>query len=127
MSNEAKSKICITSQGDNLDSAVDPRFGRCAYFIIADTETLEFEAVQNASINSMGGAGVQSGQLMASKSVKAVLTGNVGPNAFSTLQAGGVDVITGVSGTVKEAIEKYKTGNFKTTGGPSVGSKFGMS
>ena len=119
-------KICVTAQGDNLDATVDPRFGRCQYFIIADTETLEFEAIKNPNIEAMGGAGIQSGQLVASKQVKAVLTGNVGPNAFQTLQAAGLDVITGVTGSVKEAIEKYKKGELKSTQGPSVGSKFGM-
>ncbi len=119
-------KICVTSQGDNLDSQVDPRFGRCQYFIIVDTETLEFEAIQNSGINAMGGAGIQSAQLVAEKQVKVVLTGNVGPNAFQTLQSAGIDVITGVSGTVKEAVEKYKKAEFKPTEGPSVSSKFGM-
>ena len=119
-------KVCITSQGDNLDALVDPRFGRCPYFIIVDTDTLEFEAIENPSVSSMGGAGIQSGQLISSKGVKAVLTGNVGPNAFQTLKAADMDIITGVSGTVKEAAEKYKKGGLKPTGGPSVGSKFGM-
>ena len=119
-------KICVTAQGNNLNTQVDPRFGRCQYFIFADTETEEFEAIQNPNISAMGGAGVQSGQLVAGKNVKAVLTGNVGPNAFQTLQAGGVEVIAGVSGSVKEAIEKYKKEGFKPTQGPSVGSKFGM-
>lgn len=119
-------KICITSDGNSLDSKVDPRFGRCQYFIIADTDTLAFEAVQNPNIEAMGGAGVQSGQLVAEKKVKALLTGNVGPNAFQTLQLAGIDVITGVSGHVKEAVERYKKGEFKPTQGPSVNSKFGM-
>jgi len=130
MCSETKSasgvKICVTSEGDNLDSKVDPRFGRCKYFIVADIDTLKIEAINNPNIDSMGGAGIQSGQFIAEQKVKAVLTGNVGPNAFQTLQAAGVDVITGISGTVKEAIEKYKTGELKSTGGPSVNSKFGM-
>ncbi len=75
-------KICITSQGDNLDSQVDPRFGRCQYFIIADTDSLEFEAVKNPSIEAMGGAGGQSGQFIVVKKGKAGLTGKVCPNAF---------------------------------------------
>lgn len=119
-------KICVTSQGDNLNSQIDPRFGRCRYFIIVDTETMQFEAVQNPNIEAMGGAGVQSGQLVASKGVKAVLTGNVGPNAFQTLQAANIDVVTGASGSVKDAIGEYKKGKLKTTQGPSVNSKFGM-
>ena len=119
-------KICVTSQGDNLDAQVDPRFGRCPYFIIVDTDTSEFEAIQNPNVNGMGGVGVQSGQFMSEKQVKVVLTGNVGPNAFRTLQAAGIDIITGVSGSVKEAIEKYKSGGLKPAGDPSVDSKFGM-
>lgn len=119
-------KICVTAQADNLEAQVDPRFGRCQYFIIVDTETNKFEAIENSSISAMGGAGIQSGQLIASKGVKAVLTGNVGPNAFNTLQAADLDVIVGVSGSVKEAVEKYKKGELKPTQGPSVGSKFGM-
>ena len=119
-------KICVTSEGSSLDSKVDPRFGRCQHFIIADSDTLEFEVVENPNIESMGGAGIQSAQLVASKKVKAVVTGNVGPNAFQTLQAAGIEIFTGASGTVKEAIEKYKKGEFKAVSGPSVGSHSGM-
>ena len=119
-------KICVTSEGDKLDSKVDPRFGRCQYFIVMDTDTMEFEAIRNPSIDAMGGAGIQSGQLISERKVKSVITGNVGPNAFQTLQAAGIDVITGVSGTIKDAAEKYKKGELKPTQGPSVNSKFGV-
>ena len=119
-------KICVTSQGDNLDSQVDVRFGRCQYFIIVNTDTLEFESIKNPNIDAMGGAGIQSGQLVAATGAKAILTGNVGPNAFQTLQTAGIDVITGASGSIKDVIEKYKKGEFKPTQGPSVNSKFGM-
>ena len=120
-------KICITAQGDNLDSVVDPRFGRCLYFIIMDTDTSEYEAVCNPSVSTTGAAGIQSGQLVAEKGVKTVLTGNVGPNAFTALQAAGINIVTGVSGVVKEAVEKYKRGEFRSTQGPNVGTKFGIS
>ncbi len=119
-------KICISSQGNSLDSMIDPRFGRCQYFIILDTDTLEFEAVKNPNTDAMGGAGIQSGQFVVGKKVKAVLTGNVGPNAFQTLTAAGIEVITGVSGSVREAIEKYKKGDLKTAQGPTADSHFGM-
>ena len=126
MSGESNVKICITSEGDNLDSKVDPRFGRCKYFVIADTGTLSFEAVLNPNMEASGGAGIQSGQFVIDKKVSAILTGNIGPNAFQTLQAGGVKVIIGVSGTVKEAVEKYKKGEFNPIDNPNVGSRFGI-
>jgi predicted Fe-Mo cluster-binding NifX family protein len=119
-------KICITSEGGSLDSKVDPRFGRCQYFIFVDTDTLESEAIGNPNTESMGGAGIQSAQLVSSKKVKTVVTGNVGPNAFQTLQAAGIEIFTGASGTVKEAIEKFKKGEFKAVSGPSVNSHSGM-
>lgn len=118
-------KICITSQGENLDSQVDPRFGRCQYFILVDTDTMEHEVINNEA--GSGGAGIQAGQLMADKGVGVVLTGNVGPNAFTTLNAANIKAITGVSGSIKEAIEKYKKGEFSEgIDGPSVEPHFGM-
>ena len=119
-------KICITSQGANLDSAVDPRFGRCKYFIFVDSENLDFEAVQNSNADAMGGAGIQSGQLVAKKEAQVVLTGNVGPNAFETLRTAGIDVVTGVSGHVNEAVNKYKKGELKPVDEPTVNSEFGL-
>ena len=119
-------KVCITSQGDNLDSQVDTRFGRCQYFIIVDTDTLEFEAIKNDNINGMGGVGVQSAQLMVDRNVGAVLTGNVGPNAFQTLQAAGIKMITGISGIVKDAVDKYKEGKFNSVNKPTVEHKSGV-
>jgi len=118
-------KICLTSQGNDLDSEVDARFGRCRYFIIIDPGSNEFEAIENPNIDSRGGAGIQSGQLVADKGVKTLLTGNVGPNAFQTLQAAGIDVITGISGKVKEVIVKYNNGELKPGQGPNVDSHFG--
>jgi len=119
-------KICVTSDGNNLSSQVDPRFGRCKYFIIIDSGTERFNAIENPNIESMGGAGIQSAQLVASQRAKVVLTGNVGPNAFQTLQAAGIEVFTGASGTVSEAITKYKKGGLKAVSGPSVSSHSGM-
>jgi len=118
-------KICITAQGNSLEAQVDPRFGRCQYFAIVDTDTGETEFLDNQNKDGMGGVGIQSGQLMAEKQVKAILTGNVGPNAFRTLQASGIEVITGVSGAVKDAVEKYKKGEYGPTQGPNVDPHFG--
>ena len=118
--------ICVTAEGKDLSASIDPRFGRCKYFMFVDTENLHFEVIDNPSLSSTGGAGIQSGQLMIAKKVKAVLTGNVGPNAHQVLSAAGIEVLTGVSGTIKEAVENYKLGKYKPATSPSVGSKFGM-
>ena len=119
-------KICITAEGDNLESKVDPRFGRCQYFIFVDTDTLDFEAVANQNLAGMGGVGVQSGQLVAEKQAGVVLTGTVGPNASKTLQAAGIDVVVDVSGSIKEAVEKYKNGELKSSDGPNAEEKSGL-
>lgn len=119
-------KICITSEGKTLDDRVDSRFGRCQNFIFLDTDTGNFEACENTNAQSQGGAGIQSGQFVVSKGVKAVLTGNIGPNAHQVLSAAGISVFTGVSGTVKEVVEGYKEGKYKSADAPSVDSKFGM-
>jgi len=119
-------KICVTSTGNNLDSQIDPRFGRCQYFIIVESETMEYEAIQNPNIASFGGAGIQSGQLIASKGAEIVLTGNVGPNAFATLQAAGLKVFTGITGLVKDGVQKYKKGELPSVAGPTVPSHFGI-
>lgn len=117
--------ICISATANNLDADLDPRFGRCAYFIIVDSISLQFIAIPNTGIGAVGGAGIQAAQTIASKGAKTVITGNVGPNAFKALSAAGIDIITGASGTVRQAIEKYKKGEYKKTGAPTVGGHFG--
>ena len=119
-------KICVTSQGDQLDSQVEARFGRSPYFLIVDTETREFEAILNPNVTATGGVGIQSGQLMAQKGVKVVLTGKVGPNASETLEAAGISVILNVSGSVAGAVEQYKKGELKTAQGPNADKKSGL-
>jgi len=121
-----KMKLCVTATGENLGFDVDPRFGRCAFFIIVDPDSLEFKAIANPSLESSGGAGIQSAQLVASEGAEAVLTGNVGPNAYQTLTALKVKVFTGATGTVKQAIADFKTGKFKEMSGPSVAGHFGQ-
>ena len=119
-------KIAITSQGDNLEASVDPRFGRCACFIVIDPETEEFEAVLNSSADAMGGAGPKAAQTIADKGAEAVVTGNVGPNAFQTLKAANIRVYQGASGTVKETLAKYKSGELEELSNSSVPGHFGL-
>ena len=120
-------KICITSTGPNLDSDMDPRFGRCQYFLFIDSDTQAFEAVENPNIGASGGAGIQSAQLVANNGVEALITGQVGPNAFTTLQAAGIKILTGASGKVREVLEKYQKGQISSSAqGPTVKAHFGM-
>lgn len=120
-------KLCITSSGNSLDDSMDPRFGRCRYFIIADTESTQFEAVQNTAASAGGGAGIKAAQLVANKGVEAVLTGNVGPNAYDTLTAAGIRIVVGLTGiTARQAVEGFKEGKPEYTAGPSVGAHHGM-
>jgi len=118
-------KIAITSTGPTLDDTVEARFGRCAYFLIIDPDTLEFESIPNPNLTLGGGAGLQSAQLMAGKNVSTVLTGNCGPNAFQIFGAAGIQVITGVGGRIRQAVERYKSGEMVASPGPSVQSHFG--
>ena len=120
-------KIGISSTGKDLNAQVDPRFGRCQYFLVIDPETMDFKTISNESaVTSFGGAGIQSAQTIARLGVDVVITGSVGPNAFQTLYAGGIKVFTGAVGTIKEAVERYKNGKLKEAQAPSVGSHFGM-
>jgi len=119
-------KVAVSSTGRDLESAVDLRFGRCTYFVVVDTDTMEFEAEPNTGVRAPHGAGIQATQLIASRGVKAVLTGNVGPNAFSALSAAGMQVVTGAAGTVRDVVERFKRGELSGSGGPTVGGHFGL-
>jgi predicted Fe-Mo cluster-binding NifX family protein len=119
-------KVAITSEGDNLESSVDPRFGRCAYFIIIDSETEKIEAISNPAADAMGGAGPQAAQTISDKGAVAVITGNVGPNAFQTLKAANIRIYQGASGTVKETLAKYKSGELEELSNSSVLGHFGL-
>ena len=88
-------KICITSSGETVESLLDPRFGRCSYFVVADLESGEHTVIPNEAGISGGGAGISSGQLMVEKGVEAIVTGNVGPNAMNVLKAAGISIYRG--------------------------------
>ena len=119
-------KIAVTATQPDLTGPIDPRFGRCGYFLIVDTETGQFEAHENPHGTATSGAGIQAAQFVIDKGAKVVLTGSCGPNAFQTLQAAGVEVIVGVSGSIQEALEKYKSGHLQPTSQPNAPSHFGV-
>ena len=119
-------KICVTAIGNNLDADVDPRFGRCKYFLIIDMETMNVESISNDSLMASGGAGIQAAQMVAKTGATTVITGNIGPNAFQTLTSAGIKVITGLNGSIKDVVNKFKRGEIKEINSPNVGSHFGM-
>ena len=119
-------KIAVSSRGKDLDSQVDPRFGRCAFFIIVETNDMSVEAFDNESISLGGGAGIQAAQFVASKGAEAIITGNVGPNAVQTLSAARVEIFIGQSGTIREVIEKYTRGEINSTSSPNVTDHYGI-
>ena len=104
-------KIAITAKGTDLDSEVDPRFGRAAYIIIVDTKTLDFKVLDNSeNVNALKGAGIQTGSLIADSGATILLTGFCGPNAFKTLNAAGVKVANDIAGTVRDAVKAFNEG-----------------
>jgi len=119
-------KVAVSSTGKTLESAVDPRFGRCSWFLIVETGDMTSEALSNESVALGGGAGIQSAQFIVSKGATAVLTGNCGPNAMSALSAAGVNVILGQTGTVREAVERFKKGELPSASKANVDAHYGM-
>ncbi|GAQ94263.1 predicted Fe-Mo cluster-binding protein, NifX family [Thermodesulfovibrio aggregans] len=102
-------KICVTSQDKDLNSEIDPRFGRCKYFIFLDTDTMQYEAVENPWRDAQQGAGTQAGQFVASKGVKALITGKIGPGAERIIKAAGIKVFE-AHGKIKDTVNKLQEG-----------------
>ena len=119
-------KIIVTSDGENMDSSVDQRFGRAWYFILYDTESGEWSAHDNKqNLEAAQGAGIQAGQKVVELGAKAVITGHCGPKAFATLIAGEVEIYQEAAGTVREAIDAFQAGKLKKSEKADVEMGFG--
>ncbi len=119
-------KVVVTSTGPDLDSRMDSRLGRAEKYVFVDTNTLETIASDNPAGFASAGAGVQSAKFIVEQGAEAVLTGNCGPNAFSALAAGGVEVYVGSCLTVRDMVEAFLGGKLRRVSGASVESHFGM-
>jgi predicted Fe-Mo cluster-binding NifX family protein len=119
-------KVAVTAVQPRLDAEVDPRFGRCPFFVIVETDNLSLEAIDNENQALGQGAGIQSARLLAERGVKYVLTGNCGPNAHQTLTAANIGVIVGCSGTVRDMVEQFAAGRLQAAGAPNVPGHTGM-
>jgi predicted Fe-Mo cluster-binding NifX family protein len=103
-------KVAITAEQPQMDSVVDNRFGRCRFFIFADTESQEWEAVENRDAAMSSGAGIAAAEMVVRKGAKAVITGLVGPKATQVLNAAGVPIVSFSDGTVRQALEDFQAG-----------------
>lgn len=114
-------KIAVTSTGQNLDSPMDPRFGRAAYILIVDTESMDVEALDNAeNVNAFKGAGIQAATMISDKHADVLLTGYCGPNAFKALAAANIKVAGDVNGTVREAVDAFSAGKVTFVSEPNA-------
>ncbi len=118
--------VAVSAMAPSLSAAVDPRFGRCACFVLVDTDRMSFEALDNASSSLGGGAGIQSAQHVAAAGARAVLTGSCGPNAHQTLRAAGIDVVVGCRGTVSDVVGRYVRGELPVAREPNAAAHAGM-
>ena len=103
-------KIVISTEGKDLDARVDPRFGRCEWFISVDSDSMDFDCTANSAVNSSQGAGIQAAQFVVDSQAEALVTGHVGPNAFEVLEASGIKIYDGTGLTAKQAIEELNSG-----------------
>lgn len=104
-------KVAVTAKGRRLKDEVDPRFGRAPFILIVETESMEYEVLDNSdNVNAFKGAGIQAATMVADKGAELLMTGYCGPNAFRTVQAAGIKVVNDVSGTVEEAVQRVQEG-----------------
>lgn len=114
-------KVAVTSQGPDMTSQIDPRFGRAEFFVVVDTDTLAFSVHDNAqNLNAIQGAGIQAAQNVVSLGATVVITGNVGPKAFAALEAGAVKAYIGATGSVHDVVQQFKKGELECVGKPNV-------
>ncbi|MBT8227402.1 MAG: NifB/NifX family molybdenum-iron cluster-binding protein [Dactylosporangium sp.] len=102
-------RIAVTATGRTMDSTVDHRFGRCRYVLIVETDDLGVESVENSAETMSGGAGLAAAQLLIDRNTDLLLTGECGPKARAALDAAGIEVRSGCSGPVRDAINQVVT------------------
>ncbi len=118
---EMSMNIAVTSTGQDLDSQMDPRFGRAAYILIVDSDTMKYEVLDNAeNVNAFKGAGIQAAAMISDKKADVLLTGYCGPNAFKTLDAAKIKVAGDVKGTVREAVDAFINGKVTMVSEPNA-------
>jgi len=118
-------KIAITASEPQFEAKLEPRFGRCAYFMIVDTETQDWKPMQNPAAEAMGGAGPQAAQFLVDQDVKAVISGDIGPNAYTALEAAGIDMYRAQVEQISTLLEKFLTNQLEQVSGPTSPQRHG--
>ena len=107
-------KVAVSATGSNLNTTVDRRFGRCPWFLFVNAESLQYEAIENKNADDASGAGTACAQLVLEHDAEAVISGQVGPNAFEALKQGGVKILIASEGTsVRDALTQYQNGKLR--------------
>lgn len=119
-------KLAVSTTGQDLEAPLDPRFGRCSYFLIIDPDSMEFEVFDNGSAALGSGAGIQAAQFVAAKGAGAVITGHCGPKAMEVLSAGGIQVFAGQNGSIRDVVSAYKNGDLTPATAATTGVHSGM-
>lgn len=119
-------KIAISSSGDTQKAKVDPRFGRCRFFLLYDESSGAYQAIGNSARSAGGGAGVKAAEAIVQNDAEALLTGNIGPKAFAVLRSSNVRVVTDVAGTVAEAVKMFLDRRYAEAEAPSVNAHHGL-
>ncbi len=119
-------KLLITVTSPKFDAALDPRFGRAAYFLLVDSDSLAWEAQPNPAVNASGGAGIKAAQFAVDSGVGAVISGDCGPNAFDVLDAAGVSMyLFGSSQSVQQVLDDLQAGKLEKLGAPTSSGHHG--
>lgn len=112
-------KIAFTVSGTDITAAMDPRFGRCAGFLVYDLDKDSFTVNENRNIGAAQGAGIQSAEAVVRLGAKALITGSCGPKAFQVLRASGVRIYTTNAATAAEALALYRQGKLLEISSPN--------
>jgi predicted Fe-Mo cluster-binding NifX family protein len=118
-------KLAITASEPQFETKLEPRFGRCAYFVIVDTETQDWKPMQNPAAETMGGAGPQAAQFLADQDVQAVISGEFGPNAYSALEVAGIRMYRSQVDQISTLFEKYLSDQLEPISGPTGPQRHG--
>jgi len=119
-------KVVVSSNGAGLEAQASPIFGRCPVYVFVETETMAVESVDNPAMGAPGGAGIQAAQYVVEQGAEAVISGNMGPNAFNVLKQADLPTYLFGGGTVRQAVEAFKAGDLAATGAANAPAHAGM-